>query len=173
MGKEYEIAKTSGACCQCRRELTGGEEFVAALADEGESFRRDDFCPPCWQQRSGEQPGYFSFWHGRIPPPEQPKKPVLNTELLLDFLGKLAGQDEPAKINFRFVLALMLMRKKLLVYDGRGDDDQGRELWRMHLRGPSGGPPGESLEIVRPELDEDKIAAVAENLGQIFEVAAS
>jgi hypothetical protein len=76
----------------------------------------------------------------------------------------LGDQAEPAKVNFRFVLALMLMRKRLLVYDASRRDDAGQEIWTMHLRGDS-----TPIQVVHPEMDEQKIAEVTSQLGSILE----
>ena len=164
MAREYDIAKSSGACSACERELAIEEEFIVALFDTAEGFRRDDFCKPCWERRSDEAAKAFSIWHSRIPRPDEPKKPVINNNILVEFFEKLDGRDEPAKINFRFVLALMLMRKKLLIYDS-SDEEEGREVWTMHYRSEQA-----SVKVVRPELDEEQIAEVGGQLGALFEV---
>lgn len=165
MAREYDIAKASGQCTACEREMVVAEEFVVALFDAAEGFRREDFCKPCWQRRGDESAGVFSIWHSRVPRPDEPKKPVINNNVLIEFFEKLDGRDEPAKINFRFVLALMLMRKKLLIYDG-SDENDGREVWTMHFRGVQS-----PVKVVRPELDEGGIAEVGSQLGALFEMA--
>ncbi len=164
MAKEYDIAKASGVCSTCERELAGGEEFVAALFDTAEGFRRDDFCKSCWEGRSDEAEKAFSVWHSRIPLPSEPKKPVVNNNVLVDFFEKLDAQSEPAKVNFRFVLALMLMRKKMLIYDG-SSDEEGREVWTMHFKSEQA-----AVKVIRPELNAEQIAEVGTQLGALFEV---
>ena len=165
MAKEYDIAKFSGRCCRCERELAGGEEFVAALTDGGEQFSREDYCPACWDQRCQAAPQAFCIWRGRMPEPEKPRRQLVGNEMLLDLFEKLDGQQEPSKLNLRFVLALMLMRKKLLVYDRSDTDQAGNETWTMHYKGQDA-----PIEIAKPQLDEEKIAQLAEQLGALFEV---
>ena len=164
MAREYDIAKASGVCSACERELVVEEEFVVALFDTAEGFRREDFCKPCWEGRPDEAAKAFSVWQSRIPKPDEPKKPVINNNILVEFFEKLDGHDEPAKINFRFVLALMLMRKKLLIYDG-SDSEGEREVWTMHFRSEQA-----PVKVIRPELDEQQIAEVGSQLGALFEV---
>ncbi|MDY7009641.1 MAG: hypothetical protein SVV80_02680 [Planctomycetota bacterium] len=166
MAREYDIAKASGHCTACKRELAIAEEFVVALFDAEEGFRREDFCKPCWESRSDESAEAFSIWHSRVPRPDEPKKPLISNNVLIEFFEKLDGQDEPAKINFRFVLALMLMRKRLLVYDGsESDEEDGKEVWTMHFRGVQS-----PVKVIRPELDEGRIAEVGSQLGALFEM---
>ncbi len=56
------------------------------------------------------------------------------------------------------------MRKKLLVYDRMERGEDGTETWEMHLRG---NPQGH--RVIDPKMDEDKIAEVSTQLGQILE----
>jgi len=167
MAKEYEIARASGSCRGCGRELASGEEFFAALYDEGADFRRTDFCAACWEARQGGADPPFSVWRSRVPPPAEPRRQSVDSGALIDFFNRLEGADEPAKVNFRFVLALMLMRKKLLVYEGSAADEAGRDVWQMRFRQDQ-----TAVEVVHPELDEERIAEVTEQLGSIFEGSA-
>lgn len=164
MAREYDIAGVSGLCRDCRRELAAGEEFVAVLLDAGDDFRREDFCAACWEGKKDELPHVFSVWHGCVPAPAGARKPLVDTRLIVDFFSKLEGHDEPLKVNFRFVLALMLMRKKLLVYEGKADDDAGREVWTMRFKHDQ-----TQVEVIHPRLNEEQIAEVSAHLGAIFE----
>ena len=91
---------------------------------------------------------------------------------------------------FRFVLALILMRKKLLRYDGQEIRDVEipetpevpataetpgtpaipaqkiqQEWWKMTPKGVA-----ESTLVLNPNLDEQQIQQVTEQLGQVLEV---
>lgn len=165
MAREYDIQKPSGTCSRCGRELAAGEDFLVALFETDDGFRREDICGDCSAGPPGEGQEAFSLWQGRVPVPDEPKRRFVGDEVLMDFFEKLDGQADPAKVNFRFVLALMLMRKKLLAYDGSRRDEPGREVWTMHFKG------GEAtVEVIHPEMDEDQIAQVTAELGAIFEV---
>ncbi len=163
MAREYDIAGASGLCRGCGRELAAGEEFVAVLLDGGQEFRREDFCAACWQSRPDERAEVFSIWRSRVPPPAEPKKKVVDAELLVEFFNKLEGHEEPLKVNSRFVLALMLMRKKLLAYEGSSTDEAGREVWTMRFKHDH-----TQVEVLRPRLSEEEVAAVSSQLGAIF-----
>ena len=164
MAREYEIQNASGCCGKCGRELAGGEEFTAALFEAEDGFRRQDLCMSCLQAAGDEVTGAYSVWQSRVPTPEQPKNRFVGDEVLIDFFEKLRDSEEATKINFRFVLALMLMRKKLLVYDGSRRDDDGGEVWTMHFRKQD-----TPVEVIHPEMGPGQIAAVTAELGSIFE----
>ena len=64
----------------------------------------------------------------------------------------------------RFVLALLLMRKKLLVYDRSCTGEDGAEVWTMHFKGSD-----QTYQVTDPHMDEEKISQVSQQLGQILE----
>lgn len=147
--------------------LAGGDEYVAVLYDRASQFERQEFCLDCWADRQGRLQDAFSTWRGRVPMPEEPKSKLVSDEVLIEFFEKLEGLEEASKINLRFVLGLMLMRKKLLVYEGSGTDQHGRELWSMRFRADS-----RPLALIRPALSQQQITEVSAQLRAIFEVPA-
>jgi len=171
MGKEYNITRATGRCAACERQMQPGEEFIAlvrpAPEDAEEEFLRADFCLACWasdgeQMRNG--PGVLGVWRSRVPEPSQKRKTFVDDDLLVSFFERLDGTEEPAKRDFRFVLALILMRKKLLVYDRARQGADGLDIWTMHFKGNE-----RTCEVVDPHLDEGRIADVSGQLGHILE----
>jgi hypothetical protein len=164
MAREYNISKTACLCRSCQKRLEPGSELVATVREVGEELQRQDFCPDCWSARSPQdQAEPLGVWHGRVPMLAEKKKLLVDDELLVNLFQRLDGADTPAKVNFRFVLALILMRKKLLVYD-RTEQLDGLETWVMHLRGDP-----TPVKVVNPHLDDGKVAEVSGQLGQIME----
>jgi len=166
MGKEYNISRTGGQCSRCGKQLQAGDEFVTTVREYGEDFRREDFCAACWEdQPQGDDPDLLGLWRSRIPPPQEKRKLFVDNDLLVSFFERLEGAAEPVKINLRFVLALVLMRKKLLVYDkSETAADDGRDVWKMHFKGS-----GQTHEVIDPNMDEEKIAEVSRHLSEILE----
>jgi len=165
MPKDYDIAKISGQCCACGRALEAGAAFVATVHEADGELQRRDWCPACWQGRDADaQKAPLASWAARVPTPEQKKRTFVDDDVLVQFFERLDGTDEPARVSFRFVLALLLMRKKLLVYDGSGRRADGAEVWHMHFKGDE-----QSREVLDPHMDEQKIAEVTEQIGAILE----
>ena len=165
MAKEYSFSKTSGQCAVCKSSMACEQEFMATIREQDEDIVREDYCLPCWQaQPRDNQPDIMGVWQGRVPKPDEKKKLFIDNELLMNLFQRLEGSDEPAKVNFRFVLALILMRKKLLVYDRAEKKPEGVEVWHMHFKGSD-----QAHLVTDPHMDEDKIAEVSQNLGQILE----
>lgn len=164
MSKEYNVSTHSSQCRKCNAALQRGQEVVAALRELKDDFQREDYCLTCWSDDHAKADDLVGVWRTHLPEPAEKKKLFIDNDLLVNFFERLAGTDEPAKINFRYVLALVLMRKKLLVYDRLEKLPDGRELWKMHFRGQ-----GQRHEVLDPKMDETKIAEVSQHLGQILE----
>ncbi len=87
----------------------------------------------------------------------------VDDEMLMAFFERLAGETDPEKVSFRFVLALVLMRKRRLKYDSTKVAN-GREVWSLRLTGDK-----ELVEVVNPHLAEDQIEQLTAQLGQILQ----
>jgi len=165
MTRDYKISKPGARCLSCEARLAGGDELVAAVRECDGRFIREDYCPACWAKHSlAGEADVYGIWHTHVPMPNEKKKLLVDDELLVNFFERLGGADDPAKINFRFVLALVLMRKKLLVYDRSDKDEAGNELWTMHFRKSD-----QKHKVINPGMDEDKIAEVSRSLSEIME----
>ena len=165
MGKEYDIAKTTGTCASCEKVLVPEEQFVAVVGERGAEFVREDHCLSCWDARKDpETPPVLAVWRTRVPAPGQKRKLFVDDDLLVDFFERLDSADDDAKLSFRYVLALVLMRKRRLVYDGMERGDDGTEVWRMHFKGSD-----TVHRVIDPKMDEEKISQVTVHLGQILE----
>jgi hypothetical protein len=157
---QWDIARCSGVCAVTGRTLAEGEEHYAVLFEEGEGFRRADFGLESW---TGPPPGAYCFFRTRVPVREKKKRLLVDDEVLVNFFIRL-GEDEnqEARHNFRFVLALILMRKRLLKYEDTKHEN-GHEYWIMRLVRE------QSVHRVRnPHLTEDQIAEVSRELGAIL-----
>jgi hypothetical protein len=168
MSKDFKIAKPVGACHTCQQPIPPGEEIVALARTSGEEIVREDYHPACWEQRDSQavlsDSDVLGVWRTRIPKPEEKKKLLVDDSLLINFFERLDGTDETARIGFRYVLALILMRKRRLVYEGMERRDDGTEVWKMRFKGAE-----DFHEVIDPHMDEEKIAMVSASLGEIME----
>ncbi len=157
--QEWELESSTGCCAVTGRALEEGEEFFTVLLEDGESFRRVDYSLEAWE---GPPEGCFCSFKTRVPVKGKPKKLLVNNELLLAFFVRLADETEVVRLQFRFVLALILMRKRLLRYEGTTMED-GREVWNM-IRADD----KSAHRVVNPRLSDDQIQGVSEQLGAIL-----
>lgn len=209
----YDIERPTGTCAFTGRQLEPGERYVATLVEidpeqEGQTqketgkpgstlpFKRLDVCMEAWEQ--GNRPDrLFSHWVSTVPQPTEKKKIFVDDAVLMNLLIRLGDTEEPQRLAFRFVLALILMRKKLLRYDrterrpkpapapvgaeGSGEHNEQpaepvmEEYWVVTpkldiTKGPLGKwNEEEQFEVLNPQLDETQIQQVTEQLGEILE----
>jgi len=157
---EWEIDKPLGQCYGTGRKIQYGEEYFGALVETAEGLQRRDFCADYWEK---EKPDAFCHWRTRLPHPDQKKQIFVDDEMLLAFFDRLARETEQEKINFRFVLALILMRKRRLKYDSsRMDND--KEIWRLRFAGDK-----QTVEVINPHLDDEQIEQLSSQIGQILQ----
>jgi len=158
---EWEIDKPLGQCCGTGKKIEPGEDYVAALVETKEGLRRRDFCADYWQEN---KPDVFCYWKTRLSDPGQKKQIFVDDEMLMAFFERLGKETEQEKINFRFVLALILMRKRRLKYDlSKIEDDE--EIWRLRIAGEK-----QFVEVINPHLDDGQIEQLSSQISQILQV---
>lgn len=159
---DWEIKKTLGQCFGTGQPLEVGQEYYAALVETEQGLERRDYSEDYWHQ---QPPEVFCFWKSKMANPEQKKKLFIDDEMLMAFFDRLAEETEPEKVNFRFVLLLILMRKRKLKYESSATDEAKREVWTMRVTGQ------DRLEkVVNPHLSESQIEQLSSQMGQILQV---
>ncbi len=157
---EWEINKPLGQCHGTNRKIEYGEEYFGALVATEEGLQRRDFCADYWES---EKPDVFCYWKTKLPEPGQKKQLFVDDQMLMAFFERLEKETEQEKVNFRFVLALILMRKRILKYDEtKNVADQ--ELWRLRIVGEK-----QIVEVTNPHLDEEQIEQLSSQIGEILQ----
>jgi hypothetical protein len=158
---EWEINKPLGQCYGTERKIEYGEEYFAALVETEEGLQRRDFCADYWES---QKPDVFCYWKTRLPEPGQKKQLFVDDQMLMAFFERLEKETEQEKVNFRFVLALILMRKRILKYDEtKNVDDQ--EIWCLRIVGEK-----QIVEVINPHLDEEQIEQLSSQIGEILQM---
>src|SRR4051812_9445781 len=112
----YDVQRSTGVCAITGRPLVPHEHFIASLVEDGELLRRVDVSLEAWD--AGKRPeNVLGYWKSIVPEANAKKKMFVDDGVLMDLLDRLADATQPQRIGFRFVLMLILMRKKLLRYD--------------------------------------------------------
>lgn len=158
---DWEIHKPLGICAGNGKKIEPQEEYIASLVETPEGMQRKDFCVEYW---TNSKPEVYCYWKSIMPKSDQKKKLFIDDNMLMSFFERLATETDEEKLNFRFVLALILMRKRLLRYDSSKAID-GKEVWYLKVSGKE-----QVEQVVNPHLTEDKIEQLSEQLGQILQV---
>jgi len=159
---DWEIQKMTLTCAATGRPLAEDEEICSALYEEGEGFIRKDYALAAWPPADADRA--FSFWRTRVPKKDAPARAFVDDEVILDFFRRLEGHAEPQKQHFRYVLALFLMRKKLLKFKEIRRTDGGMALL-LHERTTHA-----EHVVLDPGLSEEQIEQVSEEIRLILRV---
>ncbi len=159
MLKEYSIAPQSGTCSVTQRSLAEGEIYYAVLFETPEGFDRRDFSLEAWSE---PPQGFYCYWKSRVPVRQTRKQLFVDAEVLINLFQRLENNDEPVKQHFRFVLALILLRKRLLKYD-QTEHRSGQEWWKMRM-------PRDQSEhwVLNPRMNDEQIQTVSQQLSAIL-----
>jgi hypothetical protein len=114
--ESWHFKSRARECAVTGQPFHDGEPICTALftaADGG--FERRDFSLAGWDQRDPASPAPFSFWRSTFQPAAAEDRPeVVAKESAEDLLRRLVEDDHEATENVRYILAVMLERRKLL-----------------------------------------------------------
>ena len=142
---------------------------MAALVEGASEDRleRADYSIEAWA--SGARPArLFGFWRTVMESPDSKKKPFIDDAALMDLFEQLAEATEPGRISFRYLLALMLIRKRLLKYEGTRRDAAG-SFMQVRIATRADQTPAPMVEVADPGMND---AAIAEAIEQLTSVMA-
>ncbi len=138
LNDSWNIRSRSRACHETERPFVDGETVYGALfpAAEGEGYDRKDYCKEAWDELRAKEdwtPPY-SYWSSKFELPVDPnaKSEVVAKESAEALLRRLIEDDEAASENARYILAIMLERKKILKQVDAKDGDESRMLIYEH-----------------------------------------
>jgi len=155
---EWNIQGRSNNCQQCQRAFEDKESFHTLLIDERSTFTRLDLCNSCWSAQSmgdsGQRGTIISHWqttyHLPAPPPPDP----IQNETAETLLRKLIEANEDRHVATRYILAVMLERKRVLKVKDQLRDGGVRRFVYEHAVS------GDVFTITDPDLHLDQLDAV-------------
>ena len=155
----YQIHRPTRICAASARELGPGEKVFSVLRDEGGQFVRSDYAADAW---AGPPAGVVAWWSGRIPEAGRLATPTINDDLLVDCFEHLADTSETARQKFRYVVALLLMRRKRFKFeDARKREDRETLVVRDAKS-------GRRHELEDPQLTEPEMDAVRDEVFRVL-----
>ncbi len=177
---KYTIEPSDFRCASCQAEIAVETSFFSAIFFEEESFRRRSFCLECWKNPPPSAEGAYAIWRSRRPAPQVAQKKLqFDPGLILEFfrrLGKEAmeesgTQDSPKtepggeKVRLRLVLALLLIRRKVLIFESSALRD-GREWLKLSEKAD----PNQLHYVENPPLSDGQLEAVKVSLGELLQM---
>ena len=153
----YRVGRPRGRCCLTGRDIPPGGAYVAALRDDdGGGYERCDFHADAWDELDDPaRRGFVGTWRGVMP--DRDAKPAAADDgtllELVDSLDDDADRPDRNRAALRFVLCLMLLRRRKLTFVDADD-----AAWTLRRVG------GGEVRVADPGLDD---AAVERVRGQI------
>ncbi len=162
---DWHLSKRQTACGGCERAFEDGEAHISALSLSGEDLVREDRCLACWKRASaarGEGAHALLWWRTRHWN-EKRRGIALDLEALEALFVGLEGREEVALQELRYVLCLILMRKRRLRIE-RVERDGEREA--LVVSRPKREP---SYTVAVFDFDAAKIDELRQRLQEVFE----
>ncbi len=131
---DWKIRRLRGECAKCERAFeTDGERLLTQVRFVDEELVREDFHPECW-----EEPSDAIYWWATRREVQGKKTLALDFELIERLFFQLEERSEDKIRELRYLLCLMLMRKR-----------------RLKLVRVQRGPEGEAMLLRRPRRKEE------------------
>lgn len=155
MDTVWTIQSRGDRCAQTGVVFADGDYFYTLLFEERDGYRREDLSEAAFRERPADAPQPYSFWRTKYEAPAPPAPEPLGKQTAEDLLRRYMEETSPQHANARYILALMLERKRLLkeVEVKRGDGDR---LTRIYEHAKT----GEVFVIPDPGLRLDQLGEV-------------
>ena len=168
----WSIKSRAHVCAVSERHFEDGESFCTAIFPDPESsgYLRKDFSADAWDQRSEDDAVPFSFWQSIYRAPVKEEQVEITEESPEDLLRRLIEEDEEHTENVRYILAIMLERKKQLVEVDSQPTATG--IIRIYEHRKSGDVfivKDPNIPLSEVEKVQDEVAILLENGGRIPE----
>jgi hypothetical protein len=162
---EWDIQTRADACTACHRPFVDKEAYHTLLSMEATGYHRRDLCGAC--HANAPRAGVLSYWQGeyKVPPPPPPEP--IQKETAETLLRKLVESSDPAHAATRYILAVMLERKRILKHRDTVNEKSGGELL-VYEHAQS----GESFTIPDPHLRLDQLEQVQREVSELLQPAA-
>lgn len=140
----WTFRRRKGLCAACERGFTDGEPHFSLLGVEGEELVRNDLCKACWQVGHAAREHALFWWRTRHEVARR-KGLALNLEALEALFHGLARREERHLNELRYLLSLLLLRKRRL------------KLVRLART-----EHGDAMVVRKPRHSEEQLVAVFE-----------
>ena len=155
---DYDIQHATRHCATTGREFAEGEEFYSVVEDSSGALRRQDYSAEAWPGPPAEA---LAWWKCRMPRREEKKNRPAPSQLLLDLFHRLA--DQPGQKQLRYVLTLLMIRRRLFRLEETTRDAHGTETLLVYC------PRDEaSYHVEAVDLEAQQVEAIQDELSRLL-----
>ncbi|MFY7875144.1 MAG: hypothetical protein ACOVQM_06840 [Pirellula sp.] len=127
--QDYAIQKSSRKCFVSDRPLQPGDRFVSAIVQRGADLARRDFAHENWPGPNSETVGW---WRSVVPQKRSSGQTLAPNAVLINTLENLL--ETPGKGAIAYLLALLLIRRRVLVDDVESSEQSTETTSTLSLR---------------------------------------
>lgn len=175
----YPIGRPTGQCAATLQQIPPASHYIAALTeppptpdapDDTPTLQRVDVSAEAWNN-GFRPPHLFAHWQATMREPSADDH-TLNTDNLLELFDTLDEQNQsepsPRRSAFRHVLALLLIRKRLLVQHDppANSDNPSKAIFITRKTDPHDTPP---TPVEEPILDAETLSNLTTQLRSLID----
>jgi len=141
---EYQFRPIGKKCAATGEDLVAGSFCYSVLIEKSGELQRLDYSENGWK---GPPEGAVGVWKCQVPRPVEVRHEPLDTNALMTCFEQLTEEGSPAREGLRYILALLLVKKRRLRLDGSridGEEEylqlagaQGEGAWEVRDLNPS------------------------------------
>ncbi|HEY0455958.1 MAG TPA: hypothetical protein VGE41_06255 [Verrucomicrobiae bacterium] len=165
---EWNIQSRAHGCQACGTHFNDLQAYHTLLFDEKQEFKRLDVCESCWQTQYGQgandRKGFVSYWHGVYHAPPAAPPDAIKKENAESLLRKLIEQNDPSHAAARYILAVMLERKRIFKVKDQLMLEDGQRVFVYEQ--PS---TGDVFTIPDPNLQLNQLEEVQRDVANLLE----
>jgi hypothetical protein len=123
---DYELQRCTRRCAAQNRELKPGEPIYSVLIRIGAEVVRQDFSAEAWE---GPPPEAIGWWRAQVPDPHSGQTTWAPNDVMLQYFLRSDADEQP---ELRYVLALLMVRRRVLRWEDTEVSDDGREVFVLY-----------------------------------------
>lgn len=161
---DFNVRPIGKTCAQSGKMFRPGEICWSVLLEQDGRLVRQDVSADVWQ---GPPTGAIGHWKCTIPETPETARLKLDPDSLFEYFVQLDESPNAVQRQYRYVLALLLLRKRRLILEDVCHDED-RPV--MRLVGTGGEGP---FDVGEEELSEDQIQRLQHQLFESGQNAAA
>lgn len=124
---DFDVERCTRHCAATGRPLAEGETFYSMLVPDGAQLKRLDYAVDSWP---GPRDDAIGWWKSKMPTVDNKQPKLAPSEILLKLFREL--EHSVAQRDLRYVLALLMIRRRILRLEDTIPDEQGGEVLMLY-----------------------------------------
>ena len=124
---DLEVHRCTRQCAKTDRLFSPGETIYSVLLSDGGQIKRLDYAADAWQEPPDTA---MAWWKSQLPGANAKRVHWAPNEVILDYFDRL--QNEEAKADVRYVLTLLMIRRRIVRLEHVSASESGNEIMLVY-----------------------------------------